>query len=70
MAKIIIDIETCRGCPFLKTGMGYSTDGWDTVHDWYCGNMTNKRIAEAVEWNEKPAIPTWCPSSVENYEKD
>lgn len=67
MAKIIIDIETCRGCPFFNTGMGYSTDGWDTVYDWYC-QKANKKIAEAVDWNEKPAIPAWCPSSLENYE--
>jgi hypothetical protein len=67
MAKIIIDIETCSGCPFFKTGMGYSIDGdsWNTVHDWYCKKEHNKRIAEAVEWNEKPAVPTWCPIKIE-----
>lgn len=63
MAKIIIDIKTCRECPFFKITKVSSTDGWDRgEEDWHC-NKKDKKIAGFVEWHEedKIEVPEWCP---------
>ena len=36
MAKIIIDIKTCKECPHFSTENPWSSDGWDRMIDWRC----------------------------------
>lgn len=68
MAQIIINIENCNQCPHWKAENFNSTDGWDSMEDWMCYyDPDNKRkIAGAVEWHDKIAIPDWCKISLTN----
>lgn len=63
MTKIVIDIKSCKDCPFFDTRNQWSSDGWDRMEDWYC-KRAEKKIQGAVEWHEekKIQIPDWCPS--------
>lgn len=60
-AKVILEIKTCRDCPFLKKTREYTLDGWDSGSDWIC-EKSNKTIENFVEWHEtnKIDIPQWC----------
>lgn len=58
--KIIIDISSCKECPFFAITGTTSTDGFDSGDDWYCKKQ-QRSIATFVEWHEKPEIPKWCP---------
>jgi hypothetical protein len=62
MAKISIEVKSCKQCPYFETANRYSTDGWDRMDDWIC-TKENKKIQGAVEWHEesKIQIPMWCP---------
>jgi len=62
MTKIVIEINSCKECPFFITTNQYSTDGWDRMEDWIC-NKCYKKIQGSVEWHEesKIKIPEWCP---------
>ena len=70
MAKIVIEIKSCRECPFFKITEVSSTDGWDRGEDWYCVKAGGK-IAGFVEWHEedKIEIPKWCPCLVKENTK-
>jgi len=61
--KIILDINSCRECPFFKITGTSSTDGFDRGEEWFC-SKAEKQIATFVEWHEKPKIPEWCPIKV------
>ena len=63
MTKIIIEIKTCKKCPYFKTTNQYSSDGFDRMEDWMCTKI-DKLIQGAVEWHEeyKIEIPNWCPA--------
>ena len=67
MAKIVIEINSCKQCPNFKTGNFYSSDGFDSMEDWMCTKSENKVIQGGVEWHEerKIQIPEWCPSKIE-----
>lgn len=60
--KIKIEINSCKECPFFKTGNHWSSDGWDRMEDWICTKNGNT-IRHSVEWYEerKVEIPDWCP---------
>ena len=62
MAKIVIEIESCKKCPNFKTDNKCSSDGFDRMEDWICTKI-DKKIQGAVEWHEekKIEIPSWCP---------
>jgi hypothetical protein len=66
--KIVIDISSCRECPFFKTGNQWSTDGFDNMEDWICTKI-NRKIQGSVEWHEEKGIrvPKWCPSSIDRH---
>lgn len=63
MAKVIIEINSCKQCPHFKTSNQWSSDGWDRMEDWNCGKMHDRTIQGSVEWYEekKIPIPAWCP---------
>ncbi len=54
---------TCQNCPFRKDGNHWSSDGWDRMVDWLCGNSNDRVIQASVEWHEERKIetPDWCP---------
>jgi hypothetical protein len=60
--KIVVEINSCKQCPYFKIGTPYSTDGWDRMEDWIC-TKANKTIQGGVEWYEESriSIPKWCP---------
>jgi hypothetical protein len=61
MARIVIEIENCKQCPYFKTDTPWTSDGFDFMEDWIC-TKENKTIQGAVEWHEesKIKIPDWC----------
>jgi hypothetical protein len=63
MAKIVIEIKSCKECPHFKTANQWSSDGWDRMEDWMC-TKADKKIQGGVEWHEesKIQIPDWCPA--------
>lgn len=66
--KIVLEIENCLGCPFLKQERFYSGDSFEAPsYDWYCKKSGNKKIRGYVEWHEekKIKIPDWCEIKVE-----
>lgn len=65
--EIILDIQSCKQCPFCKITRHYTRDSWEELSDWTCGKV-DKSIEQQVNWNETPEVPIWCPSSIKNYE--
>lgn len=65
MTKITIEIKSCKECPKFTTKNHYTSDGWDSMEDWYCTGL-DKKIQGAVEWHEekKIKIPDWCPNLI------
>jgi len=63
MKKIIIEINSCKECPYFEISNISSTDGWDRGEDWFC-KKAEKTIAGFVEWHEKIEIPDWCPATI------
>lgn len=62
MAKIEIEISTCKQCPHFTISKVESTDGFDRGEYWHC-KKADKEIAPFVEWHEErdTPIPKWCP---------
>lgn len=62
MTKIVLNIETCKGCPFFKEERFYTEDSFDLAYDWFC-QKKSKKIAGYVSWNEDNSVkvPSWCP---------
>ena len=62
MAEIVLEIEKCNECPFVKT-QPTETHDWfeDYVEDYFCGK-NGRELAVWVEriW-EIPDVPDWCP---------
>jgi len=60
--RIHLEITSCQKCPKFKTQNSWSSDGFDSMEDWFC-TEANKKIQGSVEWHEerKIAIPDWCP---------
>jgi hypothetical protein len=65
MTKIVIEIKSCKDCPFFEKRNPYSTDGFDRMEDWHC-TKKDKKIQGSVEWHEesKIEVPEWCPISL------
>lgn len=61
MAKILIDIKSCRDCPFCKEEKVYTSDSFDNVSKLTCKKKNNKVISGYADWNYKIKIPEWCP---------
>lgn len=63
MAKIELEIKSCKDCPFIKMERRYGADSWEETHDWYCSKESNKEIETDVEWRDVNTvpIPKWCP---------
>jgi hypothetical protein len=63
MVNVVIELKSCKECPYFKTANQWSSDGWDRMEDWICTKMNDKKIQGAVEWHEesKIKIPDWCP---------
>lgn len=61
--EIVLEIKTCKGCPYLKEERHYTADSFEIAIDWFCGKENNKKIAGYVEWLEEDdiKIPDWCP---------
>ena len=64
MAKIIIEIDKCEQCPFVKKKNNETHDWFEDyaeVYDYICG-VNEKEIACWVERpSEIPEVPDWCP---------
>jgi hypothetical protein len=64
MAKVVLEIHNCGGCPHKVEKNLYSSDGWDRIIDWFCSKTEpHTKIQGAVEWHEEKhiVIPDWCP---------
>jgi hypothetical protein len=63
VVNVVIELKSCKECPYFKTANQWSSDGWDRMEDWICTKMNDKKIQGAVEWYEesKIKIPDWCP---------
>ena len=66
MAQIVFNIESCEGCPKLKTECVYTADSFEHPFKWLCSASSGKQIAGFVEDNDKIAIPSWCPHLLGN----
>ena len=66
MPKVVIEIQSCKQCPFFDKRNPWSSDGFDRMEDWYC-IKSEKVIQGAVEWHEerKVKVPEWCEIKVE-----
>ena len=62
MAKIVLDIESCKECNFFKAERMYTSDSWEEAYNWFCEKSGHKKIRGYVEWHEekKIDIPDWC----------
>lgn len=62
MAEIVLEIEKCNKCPFVKR-QPTETHDWfeDYAEDYICGK-NGRELASWVErsW-EIPDVPDWCP---------
>lgn len=61
MPKLILDIETCRQCPYITRMLDESLDGWDRPEIWSCNKSGGRKIQEYVEWHDTVEVPKWCP---------
>ena len=67
MNKIVFEIESCQGCPKLKTERVYTADSFEHPYKWLCSAKENKQIAGFVEDYDKISIPPWCPHRLETF---
>ena len=67
MAKIELEINSCKDCPFFERKRIYTDDSWEEGYDWLCKKHNNNKIASFVEWNEEKSVkvPEWCPILIE-----
>lgn len=72
MPKIVLDIKSCKECPFFKTTTYRTEDSWERAENWHCGKSNDKKIAGYVEWHEEKGIkvPDWCPISLSAVRND
>ena len=62
MTKILLEIENCTGCPFLKRRRVNTSCSWDKTEDWFCEKSNDRLITENIMmWGgDVPKIPDWC----------
>jgi len=68
MNKVLVEIESCKQCGYLDTGMSYSLDGFDRGNDWMC-NKSKRLIVgfvESIQEGNRIGIPDWCELRVKN----
>jgi hypothetical protein len=64
MAKLLIEIDKCNKCPFVKCEGVYTQDSFECECNYKCGK-NNRTIATYIEYNrEMPEVPNWCPIKV------
>jgi hypothetical protein len=61
--KALLEITSCRDCPYSKVTNVSSTDGWDRGEEYTC-TKSSKVIHGFVEWNDDIPVPEWCPIGV------
>jgi len=72
MAETLLPINSCKECPFFKTGNQWSSDGWDRMEDWICTKHEPEKVIQgSVEWHEEKRIniPDWCPLPNDKFKK-
>lgn len=69
--KIVLEIETCKQCPFFKEKRMYTADSFEEPFDWFCMKSNDRKIQGYVEWHEerKIKIPDWCEIKLEENVK-
>jgi hypothetical protein len=70
MRKIVFEIESCEGCPKLKTERVYTADSFERPYKWMCSAKENKQIAGFVEDHDAIDIPPWCPHRLEAFTEE
>ena len=72
MTKIVLEIKTCKECPFFKSTPYRTEDSWERAENWHCKKSNDRKIAGYVEWHEEKSIkvPDWCPISIESIRND
>jgi len=76
MTKIVIDIKSCKECPFFKTTPYPTSDSWERAENWWCSWFSqkkceaDKKIAGYVEWHDDIKVPDWCPISLSAVRND
>ena len=70
MAKIELEITTCKECPHFSSERYYTADSFEFAFNWYCNKVEKRKIQGYVEWHEesKIKIPDWCPALINNHE--
>jgi hypothetical protein len=64
MARLLIEIDKCDKCPFVKCKRVYVPDSFECVCNYECGR-TDEIIATDIEHDwEMPEVPNWCPFRV------
>jgi hypothetical protein len=64
MAKLLIEIDKCYECPFVKCERAYTPDSFEYEWNYKCGR-NDETIATYIEYNrEMPEVPNWCPIKV------
>ncbi len=53
--KIVLDINSCRACPFFKTESQWASGGRHRMEDWLCTKI-NRKIQGGVEWHEEKVL--------------
>lgn len=78
MAKIELNVDSCKECPFLETSPYPTDDSFERPEYWWCTHKDvkqdekneartfAKKIAGYVEWYDEKniQIPEWCPIEV------
>lgn len=65
MAKIVIDIKSCKECPHFQSEIVRTSDSFERPEKWTC-KKSNKVISNWVDWYDKVEIPKWCPVKLDN----
>ena len=52
--KIVLDLESCKQCPFFKEERMYTEDSFEEPFDWFCMKMGE--IKKCMEINKVLSI--------------
>jgi hypothetical protein len=69
--KLILELESCEGCPDHDTIPDYMWPSWERPEKWICKKTEREDniVARYIEWNDpRPDIPKWCPRRSEHEE--
>ncbi|MBR1454798.1 MAG: hypothetical protein IJ593_09200 [Lachnospiraceae bacterium] len=66
MAKVAIEIDSCRECKYCKQERELTADAFELVHSYKC-LMADKTIKSYVDWSDSIGeIPGWCPLRIKD----